>query len=59
MTARTSPSPPRLAGVQVDGLRNPHVQTVFLEDMPIHSAAFASGGAQVRVGVSRQAGRHS
>lgn len=28
-------------------MRNPKVQSVFLEDMPIHRAAFASGGNQV------------
>lgn len=30
--------------LQVDGLRNPLVQSLFLQDCPIHSAAFASGG---------------
>lgn len=29
---------------QVDGLRNPKVQSMHLEDLPIHQAAFASGG---------------
>lgn len=32
---------------QVDGLRNPLVQSLFLEDCPIHSAAFAAGGTKV------------
>lgn len=30
--------------VQVDGLRNPLVQSLYLEDCPIHTAAFAAGG---------------
>jgi hypothetical protein len=34
--------------VQIDGVRNPKMQSVFLDDMPIHRAAFASGGSQVR-----------
>ena len=33
---------------QVDGVRNPKVQSIFLDDMPIHQAAFASGGSHVR-----------
>jgi hypothetical protein len=32
---------------QIDGGRNPKVQTVFLEDMPIHKAAFSADGSQV------------
>jgi len=32
---------------QIDGGRNPKVQTVFLEDLPIHKAAFSADGAQV------------
>ena len=32
---------------QVDGVRNPKVQSIFFEDMPIHRAAFANGGRQV------------
>lgn len=31
----------------VDGVDNPRVQSIFLEDMPVHQAAFAGGGAQV------------
>jgi hypothetical protein len=34
--------------VQIDGVRNTKMQSVFLDDMPIHRAAFASGGSQVR-----------
>lgn len=34
--------------VQVDGVKNAKVQSVFLEDLPIHHAAFAAGGNQVR-----------
>jgi U3 small nucleolar RNA-associated protein 18 len=33
--------------VQVDGLRNPLVQSLFLQDCPIHTAAFAAGGSKV------------
>ena len=32
---------------QVDGVKNPKVQSVFFDDMPVHHAAFADGGAQV------------
>eukprot|EP00192_Tetraselmis_astigmatica_P005278 CAMPEP_0117667692 /NCGR_PEP_ID=MMETSP0804-20121206/11119_1 /TAXON_ID=1074897 /ORGANISM="Tetraselmis astigmatica, Strain CCMP880" /LENGTH=509 /DNA_ID=CAMNT_0005475469 /DNA_START=49 /DNA_END=1578 /DNA_ORIENTATION=+ len=32
---------------QVDGIRNPSVQTVHLEDCPVHQAAFAGGGRQL------------
>ena len=31
----------------VDGIDNPKVQSIFLEDMPVQQAAFAQGGAQV------------
>jgi U3 small nucleolar RNA-associated protein 18 len=31
----------------VDGVDNPKVQSIYLEDMPVHKAAFANGGAQV------------
>jgi len=31
----------------IDGVDNPRVQSIFLEDMPVHQAAFAGGGAQV------------
>lgn len=37
--------PPCLS--QVDGIKNPKVQSVFFEDMPVHRASFANGGAQV------------
>ncbi|KAF8072604.1 U3 small nucleolar RNA-associated-like protein [Scenedesmus sp. PABB004] len=37
----------RLKIFQVDGLRNPLVSSLFLEDCPIHTAAFAAGGATV------------
>eukprot|EP00878_Enallax_costatus_P004426 GHUV01004666.1.p1 GENE.GHUV01004666.1~~GHUV01004666.1.p1 ORF type:complete len:513 (+),score=175.81 GHUV01004666.1:273-1811(+) len=37
----------RLRLFQVDGLRNPLVQSLFLQDCPIHSAAFAAGGNAV------------
>jgi U3 small nucleolar RNA-associated protein 18 len=33
--------------LQVDGLRNPLVQSLFLQDCPIHTAAFAAGGSKV------------
>ena len=31
----------------MDGIRNPKLQSVFFEDMPVHRASFANGGAQV------------
>lgn len=34
--------------LQVDGVRNPLVQGVYLQDCPIQHAAWAAGGAQVR-----------
>lgn len=34
--------------VQVDGVRNPKIQSIFFDDMPIHKAAFAVGGSHVR-----------
>eukprot|EP00775_Hariotina_reticulata_P010513 gene10513-10672_t len=37
----------RLKLFQVDGLRNPLVQSLFLEDCPIQHAAFAAGGSVV------------
>lgn len=37
----------RLKLFQVDGLRNPLVQSLFLQDCPIHTAAFAAGGSKV------------
>ena len=36
--------------MQVDGVRNPKVQSVFFEDMPVHRASFANDGAQVSHG---------
>ncbi len=41
---------------QVDGVRNPKVQSIFLDDMPIHQAAFASGGSHVRLASYRHHG---
>ncbi len=38
---------PLILAVQVDGVKNAKVQSVFLEDLPIHHAAFAAGGNQV------------
>ena len=35
--------------VQVDGLENPKVQSVFFADTPLHKAAFANDGAQVEI----------
>lgn len=32
---------------QVDGLRNPKLQTVFFEDCPVTKAAFCLGGSSV------------
>ena len=28
-------------------MRNPRVQSIFLEDCPVHQAAFAHGGSQI------------
>lgn len=33
--------------IQVDGIENPKVQSVFFPDTPLHKAAFANDGAQV------------
>lgn len=33
--------------LQVDGIENPKVQSVFFPDLPLHTAAFANDGAQV------------
>lgn len=33
--------------VQVDGIENPKVQSVYFPDTPLHKAAFANDGAQV------------
>lgn len=38
----------RLRFFTVDGVKNAKVQSVFLEDMPVHCAAFCGGGQQVR-----------
>jgi U3 small nucleolar RNA-associated protein 18 len=35
------------AALQVDGLRNPLVQSLYLQDCPIHTAAFAGGGSSI------------
>ncbi len=32
---------------QVDGARNPKIQSIYLEKFPIHQAAFAAGGTHV------------
>lgn len=32
---------------QIDGVRNPQVSSIFLEDCPIHKASFAMGGRQI------------
>jgi U3 small nucleolar RNA-associated protein 18 len=37
----------RLCFFHVDGVRNPLVQSLHLADLPIHTARFAAGGAQV------------
>jgi len=37
----------RLRFFNIDGVENPRVQSVMLEDMPVHQAAFTGGGAQV------------
>lgn len=37
----------RLRFFSVDGVTNPHIQSIYLEDTPIQQAAFTSGGAQV------------
>ena len=33
--------------LQVDGVRNPRIQSVFLDKFPISQAAFAGGGSYV------------
>ena len=33
--------------MQVDGIENPKVQSVYFPDLPLHQAAFANDGAQV------------
>lgn len=40
---------PNACTTQVDGLHNPKVQVVYLQDCPIQKASWAAGGAQVRV----------
>ncbi|KAG1679825.1 hypothetical protein FOA52_012738 [Chlamydomonas sp. UWO 241] len=37
----------RIRLFQVDGVRNPRVQSIFLDDMPVHKAAFACGGTHI------------
>lgn len=36
------------ASLQIDGVENASVQTVFLDDLPIHKAAFACTGSKVQ-----------
>lgn len=38
---------------QVDGARNPKIQSIYLDKFPIHQAAFAAGGTHV-VATSRR-----
>lgn len=33
--------------MQVDGARNPKIQSIYLDKFPIHKAAFAAGGTHV------------
>lgn len=35
--------------MQVDGIENPKVQSVYFPDLPLHKAAFANDGAQVNL----------
>ena len=44
----------RLRLFNVDGVHNPLVQSVFIKDMPVHQAAFASGGKTVVVSGRRK-----
>ncbi|CAK0782784.1 hypothetical protein CVIRNUC_005979 [Coccomyxa viridis] len=37
----------RLRFFQVDGARNPKIQSIYLDKFPIHQAAFAAGGTHV------------
>lgn len=37
----------RLRFFNIDGVSNPKIQSIFFEDMPIHTAAFARGGSVV------------
>jgi U3 small nucleolar RNA-associated protein 18 len=32
---------------QIDGVQNPKIQSIFLENFPIYQAAFAAGGSHV------------
>ena len=35
--------------VQVDGVKNPKVQSVYFQDMPVYHAAFCCGGNKVHL----------
>lgn len=37
----------RVSFFSVDGVKNPHVQTIFFEDMPIHQAQFINDGSKI------------
>lgn len=43
---------------QVDGARNPKIQSIYLDKFPIHQAAFAAGGTHV-VATSRRKHFHT
>lgn len=37
----------RVRFFSVDGVKNPHVQSIFFEDMPVHSAQFLERGSKI------------
>lgn len=37
----------RVSFFSIDGLKNPHVQSIFFEDMPVHTAKFLTHGAKI------------
>ncbi len=37
----------RVRFFSIDGVNNPHVQSIFFEDMPVHSAQFLEHGAKI------------
>ncbi|KAI8100834.1 hypothetical protein M9434_005219 [Picochlorum sp. BPE23] len=37
----------RVRFFSIDGLKNPHIQSIFLEDMPVHQAQFVHEGSKV------------
>ena len=37
----------RVRFFSIDGVKNPHVQSIFFEDMPVHTAQFLDRGAKV------------